>query len=79
MSEQELDMLREFDLNPRYGPCTGVTRVERWKRAETLKLNPPPEIWNLLIKLQCMEKPNSKHNQSILHHLEGLYSREIVD
>ena len=26
-----------------YGPCVGVTRLERWDRADALGLNPPLE------------------------------------
>ena len=26
-----------------YGPCVGMTRLERWQRAESLGLEPPPE------------------------------------
>lgn len=33
-----------------YGPCIGVTRLERWNRAEALGLNPPPEA-RLLVSL----------------------------
>ncbi|KAF9124976.1 hypothetical protein BGW39_007763 [Mortierella sp. 14UC] len=34
-------MLRQFDLASRYGPCTDITRLERWERAFTL----PQCIW----------------------------------
>ena len=27
-----------------YGPCVGVTRIERWNRASALGLNPPIEV-----------------------------------
>ena len=27
-----------------YGPCIGVTRLQRWERADVLGLNPPPEV-----------------------------------
>lgn len=27
-----------------YGPCVGVSRLERWERAYMLDLNPPPEV-----------------------------------
>lgn len=29
-------MLRQFDLASKYGPCTDMTRLERWERAFTL-------------------------------------------
>lgn len=41
-------MLRQFDLNMAYGPCLGMTRLERWERACKLGLNPPEEIEALL-------------------------------
>ena len=28
----------------KYGPCIGTTRMERWKRAKALGLNPPIEV-----------------------------------
>ncbi|ORX56880.1 hypothetical protein DM01DRAFT_1334440 [Hesseltinella vesiculosa] len=40
--------LRAFDLNYSYGPCVGLTRLERWERAATLGLDPPQEIKALL-------------------------------
>lgn len=27
-----------------YGPCVGVSRLDRWERAYALGLNPPPEV-----------------------------------
>ena len=27
-----------------YGPCVGMTRLERWERAHAFGLNPPPEV-----------------------------------
>jgi len=40
--------LRIFDLNPRFGPFVGIKRIDRWKRAEDFKLNPPMAIWKLM-------------------------------
>lgn len=40
--------LRQFDLDKRYGPCVGMTRTERWRRAEELGLSPPPAVLALL-------------------------------
>jgi len=28
----------------KYGPCIGTTRMQRWKRAQALGLNPPIEV-----------------------------------
>lgn len=46
--EQLEDVLRQFDLNPRYGPFVGIDRMERWERAEKFGLDPPPAIHKLL-------------------------------
>jgi len=42
------EILRVFDLSYKYGPCIGTTRMERWKRAKTLGLNPPIEVFEIL-------------------------------
>ncbi|XP_069866087.1 DNA polymerase delta subunit 4-like isoform X1 [Dipodomys merriami] len=49
-SEEEvaLELLRQFDLAWQYGPCTGITRLQRWHRAEQLGLEPPPEVRQVL-------------------------------
>jgi hypothetical protein len=52
-SENE-DILRKFDLNPKYGPCKGITRSRRYGLAIKYNLNPPNEI-EILIK-ECMSE-----------------------
>ncbi|PWW77720.1 hypothetical protein C7212DRAFT_362551 [Tuber magnatum] len=37
-------ILRNFDMQAKYGPCIGPTRWQRWKRAEALGLDPPVEV-----------------------------------
>ncbi|KAI6113104.1 DNA polymerase delta, subunit 4-domain-containing protein [Pisolithus croceorrhizus] len=51
-----IQMLRFFDMTYEYGPCVGMTRLERWERAEALGLNPPPEIRHILSTKEGMEK-----------------------
>jgi DNA polymerase delta, subunit 4 len=41
-------ILRDFDLSPRYGPCVGMTRMERYRRAEKMGLKPPAEVLRIL-------------------------------
>ena len=53
----EENLLRSFDLNSRFGPCTGVSRLERWERAQGLGLNPPNEVRDLLLRQEV--NPNS--------------------
>jgi len=42
------DALRLFDLNPRYGPFSGIDRAFRWERAARCGLDPPPIIKALI-------------------------------
>jgi len=41
-------ILRDFDLTPRYGPCVGISRLDRYRRAEKMGLKPPPEVLYIL-------------------------------
>ncbi|XP_068004256.1 DNA polymerase delta subunit 4 [Melanerpes formicivorus] len=45
-----LEMLRHFDLSWEYGPCTGITRLQRWERAQALGLNPPGPVRDALLE-----------------------------
>ncbi|OCK90375.1 uncharacterized protein K441DRAFT_643633 [Cenococcum geophilum 1.58] len=45
-------VLREWDTSGQYGPCIGVARMKRWKRAHRLGLNPPLEVLAVLLKEQ---------------------------
>jgi hypothetical protein len=51
-------ILRDFDLNTKYGPCCSLTREERWTRAFALRLNPPVDILRLI--------RNTSHNTSVI-------------
>ncbi|KAM6158116.1 DNA polymerase delta subunit 4 [Rhynchocyon petersi] len=48
IDEEQLEMLRQFDLTWQYGPCTGITRLQRWYRAEQMGLDPPLEVHQVL-------------------------------
>ncbi|XP_030208279.1 DNA polymerase delta subunit 4 isoform X1 [Gadus morhua] len=52
ITEQELELqeLKQFDLDWKYGPCTGISRLQRWERAQVHGLNPPQEIRELLLR-----------------------------
>ncbi|KAL4863974.1 hypothetical protein BDV12DRAFT_176804 [Aspergillus spectabilis] len=43
-------ILRHFDLSSQYGPCIGIARLKRWRRAESLNLHPPIEVLSVLLK-----------------------------
>uniref|UniRef100_A0A8C8RSP6 DNA polymerase delta subunit 4 n=1 Tax=Pelusios castaneus TaxID=367368 RepID=A0A8C8RSP6_9SAUR len=56
-----LEMLKQFDLSWEYGPCTGITRLQRWERAEFLGLSPPLTVRETLLEhkgdpsfMQCL-------------------------
>lgn len=38
------DILRVFDMTSAYGPCVGMSRLQRWERAKKWGLNPPEEV-----------------------------------
>ncbi|EME78824.1 uncharacterized protein MYCFIDRAFT_122291 [Pseudocercospora fijiensis CIRAD86] len=43
-------ILREWDMSGQYGPCIGIARLKRWKRANVLGLKPPIEVLAVLLK-----------------------------
>ncbi|XP_072955829.1 uncharacterized protein [Typha angustifolia] len=45
---EEEERLRQFDLDMRYGPCIGLTRLQRWERAAAMGLKPPADVASLL-------------------------------
>ncbi|KAI8942561.1 hypothetical protein NX059_000619 [Plenodomus lindquistii] len=74
--QQELALhekiLREFDMSAHYGPCTGVARLKRWKRAQRLDLDPPLEVLAVLLKEQDKEgaaKDKLAYQRSIVDEL----------
>eukprot|EP01016_Furgasonia_blochmanni_P021238 TRINITY_DN2352_c0_g1_i1.p1 TRINITY_DN2352_c0_g1~~TRINITY_DN2352_c0_g1_i1.p1 ORF type:complete len:176 (+),score=20.14 TRINITY_DN2352_c0_g1_i1:81-530(+) len=68
LSEEEIDgLLRGFDLDPRFGPCIGMTRWDRYQRAKNLGLNPPLELEDIIEATQT--NPQTR---------ESLFSRYYV-
>lgn len=41
VEDAEQRLRRLFDMDTKYGPCSGLTRLERFHRAEKLGLEPP--------------------------------------
>ncbi|XP_046839516.1 DNA polymerase delta subunit 4-like isoform X2 [Xenia sp. Carnegie-2017] len=62
--EYDFSLLKDFDLRCEYGPCIGITRLERWKRAKYHGLNPP---------IQVKEIIESHENDTSIWHEEDLY------
>mmetsp|Transcript_37598 Transcript_37598/g.83723 ORF Transcript_37598/g.83723 Transcript_37598/m.83723 type:complete len:120 (-) Transcript_37598:806-1165(-) len=55
--------LRAFDLTSKYGPCTGLTRLERWQRAAKFGLEPPQEVYDILTR----SNPQDTKQQCVWH------------
>ncbi|WPH04684.1 Hypothetical protein R9X50_00757700 [Acrodontium crateriforme] len=43
-------VLREWDMSGQFGPCIGIARLKRWKRANMLGLHPPIEVLAVLLR-----------------------------
>ncbi|KAF9466161.1 DNA polymerase delta, subunit 4-domain-containing protein [Collybia nuda] len=59
------EILRVFDLTYEYGPCVGVSRLERWERAQALGLNPPAAVHEILSTRQGTEQVT--YSQSVFN------------
>ena len=53
-------LLRQFDLDYTYGPCGGLSRRARWKRAEKMQLNPPQHVWDILSQMDEEEEEGER-------------------
>lgn len=58
-------ILRVFDNSHEYGPCVGVSRLERWERALALGLEPPVEVRDILLTRQGVEE--MEFSQSVFY------------
>mmetsp|Transcript_11987 Transcript_11987/g.33722 ORF Transcript_11987/g.33722 Transcript_11987/m.33722 type:complete len:118 (+) Transcript_11987:310-663(+) len=60
-------VLRQFDLSSKYGPCIGMTRLERWERADKLGLDPPEAVEAILRRAVAESKraEDCKENQCL--------------
>ncbi|KAH9515114.1 DNA polymerase delta subunit 4 [Bulinus truncatus] len=54
-NKKELDILKAFDLTLKFGPCIGITRMERWNRAQKHDLNPPLIVKEIIQKHELEE------------------------
>ncbi|KAG2363155.1 DNA polymerase delta, subunit 4-domain-containing protein [Suillus spraguei] len=58
-------ILRVFDMSYEYGPCVGMSRLERWERAASFGLNPPDEVRHILVTREGVEK--DEYSQCVLY------------
>ena len=47
--EKDLEELKQFDLNVKFGPCYNIKRLDRWNWSKKHGLNPPENIRELII------------------------------
>ncbi|KAL2438465.1 hypothetical protein ABEF94_010326 [Exophiala dermatitidis] len=64
-------ILRHFDLSSQYGPCIGITRLDRWKRANMLGLNPPVEVLAVLLREEDDKKSQGCGKLAYIDELAG--------
>jgi len=62
-------ILRVFDLTYKYGPCVGIPRIDRWNRAQAMKLNPPEEV-RLILETQEARNKN-EYKQCIFYKFDS--------
>ena len=62
LTDDERQTLRAFDLDLKFGPCIGPSRLERWERAERLGLEPPSQVKRILVG----RNDDDNANQSLL-------------
>ncbi|GAB7356654.1 hypothetical protein MBLNU459_g7371t1 [Dothideomycetes sp. NU459] len=67
-------VLREWDMSGQYGPCIGIARLKRWKRANMLNLNPPLEVLAVLLKEADMNNAGVQRA-----HVDELMSSRFVE
>lgn len=58
-------VLKLFDFMSEYGPTGGISRLERWNRAEKLGKQPPQLIKQILLTKEGQNDP--KYSQSYLY------------
>ncbi|KAH7106132.1 DNA polymerase delta, subunit 4-domain-containing protein [Auriculariales sp. MPI-PUGE-AT-0066] len=63
-------ILRVFDNCSDYGPCVGITRLQRWERADAMGLEPPVAIRDILLTRQGQE--NNDIKESCFHDLADI-------
>ncbi|MCJ1466674.1 hypothetical protein MMC07_005294 [Pseudocyphellaria aurata] len=70
-------ILRHFDLSSQYGPCIGIARMKRWKRAHGLDLNPPIQVLAVLLREQ-QQQASGPHNSSSGKDVDRAYLDDLL-
>ncbi|RNA22411.1 DNA polymerase delta subunit 4 [Brachionus plicatilis] len=48
--DKDLEILKKFDLDLKFGPCFNVKRIDRWNWAKRHELDPPKVVKEILEK-----------------------------
>lgn len=60
LADVEMRLRRSFDMETKYGPVSGMSRLERYERAEKLHLGPP--VWvKQVIEAHGVDSDLNKH------------------
>lgn len=65
--EADKQTLLAFDFNSQFGPFSGLTRMQRWQRADAAALDPPPQVRELLLRYGL----DSPYNQPVMSARDG--------
>ena len=49
LDEIEMRLRQSFDMETKFGPVSGLTRLERFERAEKLQLSPPSWVKKVIV------------------------------
>lgn len=66
------EQLRQFDMDMKFGPCIGVTRLQRWERASAMGLQPPAHLRDLLL-----HAPSTKNRSDSSPSVECLWEGKV--
>ena len=58
-------ILRDFDMDMRYGPCCTISRIARWERAEAFGMQPPRLVKDAIDKTKNMESVLDMHLRQV--------------
>lgn len=61
----EEGILRDFDMNMKFGPCCTIPRRTRWERAMELGLNPPESVPKLVERTKTAESVLDVHMRHV--------------
>lgn len=63
------EILKQYDLNADYGPMIGISRTDRFKRAEYFNLNVADEVKDILCDKDLLQK-HPELDLNIWHDIE---------